>query len=322
MSSLPKEHNIATKLVSLTDYERQRSLVDAIIEASPEGILVVNEHNIIVSHNRAFVEIWRIPDYKLKGYESDSAVGADDNPILAHNAGCVKDKEAFLARIRELYSNPHLDDHCEFELKDGRMLERHSTVLRNSEGQYLGRVWFFRDITTIKQTEAKLKDLASRDPLTGVANRRYFFEHANQEYSRSKRLSTPLSIAVLDVDYFKQINDQYGHAMGDAVLKSLCNVIQSMLRDIDIFARIGGEEFALLLPHTNLEGAVLLTKRLQQTISDGNHALMGSEIKFTISVGVATLKTADTCIEECMIRADTAMYKAKKNGRNRVEVDF
>jgi diguanylate cyclase (GGDEF)-like protein/PAS domain S-box-containing protein len=321
MNKLPQDHNIATRLVNVVDYERQRSLVNAIIEATPEGILVVDEHGIIVSHNQQFVEIWRIPAYKLKGHNGDTAIGADDNPILAHNAGCVKDKQAFLARIRELYDNPQLDDHCEIELKDGRMLERHSTVLRNSEGQYLGRVWFFRDITSQKQTEAKLKDLATRDPLTGVANRRYFFERANHEFARRKRLSQPLSIAELDVDSFKQINDRYGHAVGDEVLKSLCVVSQRLLREIDVFARIGGEEFAVLLPDTDLAGAVFLANRLQRTIAEGKLALKSDEFNYTISIGVATLRPADTCIDDCLLRADSAMYKAKQNGRNRVEVE-
>ena len=319
MNKIPQDPSIASRLINVVDYERQRSLVNAIIEASPEGILVVDEHGIIVSHNQQFVEIWRIPAYKLRGHNGDTAVGADDNPILAHNAGCVKDKQSFLARIRELYDNPQLDDHCEIELKDGRMLERHSTVLRNGEGQYLGRVWFFRDITLQKQTEAKLKELATRDPLTGVANRRYFFERANQEFSRSRRLSLPLSVAELDVDYFKQINDRYGHAVGDEVLKSLCIISQRLLREIDIFARIGGEEFAVLLPDTNLEGALFLAQRIQRTIAEGKLALKSDDFKYSISIGVATLRPEDNSIDDCMLRADSAMYKAKQNGRNRVE---
>lgn len=303
------------------NYELQRSLVNAVIQASPEGILVVDEHGIIVSHNHQFVEIWRIPSERLHGAEPDSAIGSDDNPILSTVLERVKDKEAFLARVKLLYDNPHLKDHCEIALQDGRSVERHSTVLHNEDGKYLGRVWFFRDISPQKQTEATLRDLAHHDPLTGVSNRRYFFERANQEFARTKRRSTPLSIAELDIDYFKQINDQNGHAVGDEVLKSLCNASQRLLRETDIFARIGGEEFAVLLPDTNLDGAACLAERLRRAIADNKLTLNGGEFKCTVSIGVAMLKSTDTCIEDCLLRADSAMYKAKQNGRNRVEIE-
>lgn len=321
MKKANQPHNIPAKLVSVGDYELQRSLVNAVIDASPEGILVVNEHGIIVSHNQQFVEIWRIPSDRLRGIEPDTAVGADDAPILSTVLERVKDEQFFLARVKMLYDNPQLKDHCEIELKDGRTLERHSTVLYNEDGQYLGRVWFFRDISPQKQTESTLRDLAHHDSLTGVSNRRYFFERANQELARSKRRSTPLSIAELDIDFFKQINDQNGHAVGDEVLKSLCNTSRGLLRETDIFARLGGEEFAVLLPDTNLDGAKCLAERLRQAIADSRLALSSGEISCTVSIGVAMLKPTDTCIEDCLLRADGAMYRAKQNGRNRVEFD-
>ncbi len=315
------QRNMPAKLVSVGSYELQRSLVNAVIDASPEGILVVDEHGIIVSHNQQFVEIWRIPNDRLRGIEPDTAVGADDQPILSTVLERVKDPQTFLARVKLLYDNPQLKDHCEIELKDGRTLERHSTVLRNDDGEYLGRVWFFRDISTQKQTESMLRDLAHHDPLTGASNRRYFFERANQEVARSKRSSTPLSVAELDIDFFKQINDQNGHAIGDEVLKSLCNASLDLLRETDIFARLGGEEFAVLLPDTNLEGARCLAERLRQAIADSKLKLNSGILSCTVSIGVAMLKPADTCIEDCLLRADSALYKAKHNGRNRVETE-
>ena len=233
----------------------------------------------------------------------------------------VKDKQTFLARVRELYNNHSLSDLCEIELLDGRTVERHSTVLRNDDGQYLGRVWFFRDITSHKQTEIALKELAHHDPLTGAANRRYFFERASQELARTKRRSTPLSIAELDIDHFKKINDQNGHAAGDKVLKSLSGDCQRLLREADLFARIGGEEFAVLLPDTNLDGAVCLAERLRGTIADNKFSLNGAEFGCTVSIGVSMLRTTDACAEDILLRADSALYKAKRNGRNRVEVE-
>jgi diguanylate cyclase (GGDEF)-like protein len=321
MSKHIPQRNIATKLVSGGNYELQRSLVNAVIEASPEGILVVDKNGFIVSHNQQFVEVWRIPHDRLRGAEPDTAIGADDSPILSYNLSTVKDEQAFLARVKMLYDNPQLKDHCEIELKDGRTIERHSTVLYNEDGQYLGRVWFFRDISAQKQTESTLRDLAHQDSLTGISNRRYFYERANQEIARSKRSLAPLSIAELDIDFFKQINDQNGHAVGDEVLKSLCDATQSLLRETDLFARLGGEEFAVLLPDTNLDGARHLAERLRQAIASSKLSLSRGTLNCTVSIGVAMLNSTDTCIEDCLLRADSALYKAKHNGRNRVEIE-
>jgi len=233
----------------------------------------------------------------------------------------VKDEQAFLARVKKLYDNPYLKDHCKIELKDGRTLERHSSVLRNNDGVYLGRVWFFCDVSPQEKAESTPRDMENQDSLTGVSNRKYFFERANQAFSRSKRYSNPLSIAEFDIDNFKQINDQNGHAVGDEVLKSLCNISHRLLRATDIFARLGGEKFAVLLHDTNLEKATVIVEGLRQAIADSKLSLSNGELNFTVSIGVAMLKPTDTCIESCLERAERAKYKAKQNGRNRVEIE-
>ena len=302
-------------------HDLQDSLIRAIHAASPDGILVVNEHQIVVSHNQRFIEIWRIPSQHLGGSVPGTAIGAEEAPILATALERVKDASGFLARVRELYDDPNLIDHCEIELLDGRTLERHSSALWGSDARYLGRVWFFRDISSQKQTEVALRELSRRDPLTGVANRRYFFERASQEFARATRSTSALSIALVDIDHFKHINDRHGHAAGDEMLKFLCRSSQHLLREMDIFARIGGEEFAVLLPDTGLEGATDLATRLRQTIAGSELSLNGVQINCTISIGVATLRLTDTCPEDSLSRADSAMYRAKRNGRNNVEIE-
>ncbi len=180
-------------------------------------------------------------------------------------------------------------------------------------------LWFFRDITTQKNHEAALIQLARHDPLTGTANRRYFFERAEQEFMRSRRYQTPLSITLIDVDHFKHINDQYGHATGDEVLKLLSEKIAALLRESDLLARIGGEEFAILMPCTGLAGAALMAERLRLTIAEEASPVAGLMPHLRFSAGVTQLKAQDQSIEDCLRRADEAMYKAKQAGRDRVE---
>jgi diguanylate cyclase (GGDEF)-like protein/PAS domain S-box-containing protein len=312
---------MATINADALDHEFQSSLVRAIHEASPDGILVVDDQGIIVSHNRRFVDLLQIPASHLRGSEPDTAIGSSDDPILAAVLERVKDREPFLARVRELYANPQMDDHSEIEMKDGRTLERHSTLLRGRDGQYLGRVWFFRDMTAQKSNESALQELARHDPLTGIANRRYFFELAHQEFARAKRNRAPLCIAELDVDHFKRINDQFGHAAGDEMLKALCQGSQHLIRETELFARMGGEEFVVLLPDTRVDGAQQFAERLRAAVARRKLTVGGKEIGCTISIGVASLRSADTQIEDCLRRADDALYRAKEGGRNRVEVE-
>ena len=307
-------------VINSVDHELQSSLIKAIIDASPEGILVVDSKGDIVSINRQFFEAWRIPVEVLPVTDPEEIIGTQDHVLLQNALSRVKDRESFLARVRELYDNPALNDHCEIEMADGRTLERHSTVLRSKQGEYLGRVWFFRDITLRKQTENALTKLAHHDPLTGVANRRYFFLRASQEFSRSRRHGNPLCVAGMDIDHFKQINDRYGHAAGDEILKMFCDISLRSLRDIDLFARLGGEEFAVLLPDTDLKGARVAAERIRKSTAETRFELGNGTLNCTVSIGIAALEPIDTSIEECLSRADSALYRAKENGRNRVEI--
>ena len=308
-----------TKSSNKDSADFQSRLIKAIYDTSPDGILVVDAQGMVVAHNRQFLQLWDIATSQLHMKADGTAIGESDAPLLAEVVARVQNPAAFLERVRELYDNPQLDDHCEIELKDGRTLERHSTVLRGEQEQYLGRVWFFRDISAQKKHEAALIQLARHDPLTGTANRRYFFERAEQEFMRSRRYQAPLSIALIDVDHFKHINDQYGHATGDEVLKLLSEKITALLRESDLLARIGGEEFAILMPSTGLAGAALMAERLRMTIAEEASPVAGLMLHLRFSAGVTQLKAQDQSIEDCLRRADEAMYKAKQAGRDRVE---
>lgn len=183
----------------------------------------------------------------------------------------------------------------------------------------------------------RLKELAIRDELTGIYNRRHFMEVASRELSRAIRYERPIAILFLDADHFKNINDTHGHFVGDKALCVLAEACQKQLRDVDIFGRIGGEEFALLLPETTEEEALSVANRLRQSIANTTFSISAHDydatqsadsevathtfsIRFTISIGVAVTEAMPIGLEEFMHRADRALYRAKELGRNRVEL--
>ena len=172
----------------------------------------------------------------------------------------------------------------------------------------------------LKESNQLLQKLAQTDPLTELHNRRYMMETLEAEFDRSNRVGSPFALLMLDLDHFKQVNDTFGHQLGDKVLQSTAWEIQALLRQYDSAARFGGEEFALLLPETPLNGAKLVAERVRQSINDIEFAGPLSKLKISISIGVAAIPHNKISTVSDLVRlADDALYAAKRNGRNRVE---
>ena len=166
---------------------------------------------------------------------------------------------------------------------------------------------------------AEVKIKADRDGLTGLFNRAYFEEKLRQELKRHQRNGQKLSLLMLDIDYFKKINDTYGHLAGDFVLKQVAKLLQKNVRESDVVARYGGEEFVLLLPETDENSAWLLAERIRTKIEETYFGFQDKQINVTVSIGVTTLKPSPfTPIEKVIKEADQALYLAKKSGRNMV----
>jgi diguanylate cyclase (GGDEF)-like protein len=159
-----------------------------------------------------------------------------------------------------------------------------------------------------------LEFLAATDPLTGLPNRRIFEARAADEFAIARRKRRPFSILVMDIDNFKQRNDALGHAAGDEALRALGAVLEGCARQGDVAARIGGEEFAYLLPETDPSGALALARRIQAAIEE----IPASSLPLTVSIGVATIDHTTPTWERLLIRADDAMYEAKRTGKNKV----
>jgi diguanylate cyclase (GGDEF)-like protein len=173
------------------------------------------------------------------------------------------------------------------------------------------------DVTEQKVLEERLRDLATKDELTGIYNRRHFIELAEIELSRSRRKTAPTSLAMLDIDHFKLVNDHFGHAVGDRALLEVARAMKETLRVSDISARIGGEEFVLLLPETTLEGALAVTERLRERIGRAEIPIGDGRVaRITVSAGVAELFATEG-LDGLMKRADDALYLAKERGRDR-----
>ncbi len=173
----------------------------------------------------------------------------------------------------------------------------------------------------LQKTQSKLEKLAATDFLTGVNNSRRFFEISEAEINRARRFRHSLSAIMFDIDYFKNVNDTFGHAAGDAVLIKIAEICRIALRSIDITGRLGGEEFAVLLPHTKITGAKIAAEYLRSAIEDAEIEFSGEKIKITASFGIAELHDTDTQIKQVLDRADIALYQAKNNGRNQIVTD-
>jgi diguanylate cyclase (GGDEF)-like protein len=175
-----------------------------------------------------------------------------------------------------------------------------------------------QDVTELALYEHRLLEMNMRDGLTGVYNRRFLEKRLAEEFERHKRYSRHFSIVMFDIDFFKKVNDTYGHQCGDFILKGVSAKVASMIRKTDFLARYGGEEFCCLLPETNLASATLLAERFRKSIADLNHVYQEKDISVTISLGVSELENQFSTPGCLLERADEALYQAKNSGRNRV----
>jgi two-component system, cell cycle response regulator len=195
------------------------------------------------------------------------------------------------------------------------------------EGELIARVKAHLKIKhlqdELKEKNALLQELSGTDDLTKLANRRRFMEQFANEFARAKRYKTELSFLILDLDFFKQVNDSHGHLAGDSVLVQIAKVMKESVRSSDLVGRYGGEEFGLLLPETGLKGSRVYADRIRKRIEDTRFEAAGKLIHVTVSGGISSYPEISVeTVDELWRKADQALYRAKQNGRNRIELAY
>jgi len=289
---------------------QQEERYRGIFENSTEGIFLAGQDGRIMAANPALVRLLAPPDGP-----------AAPEPGLPPG----------VARVRDLFFD--MADYRAFSrrLRDTDRVQRLEVRLRTPRGPLWCLVGASRiepdghvvgltqDISARKSLEDELVRRATSDPLTGLANRRGFFENAARSRSAAARSGAPLCMIMLDVDHFKAVNDTYGHDAGDLVLCAVAGRLRETARACDLAGRVGGEEFAVLCPLTDLAGGMELAERLRRAVEGHGVAYGGGVIRVTASLGVAAWDpAADREPAHCLARADKALYRAKRTGRNRV----
>ena len=245
-----------------------------------------------------------------------------ESPLTIHQIVHPDDQAVWAEHLRGLGTNEELYLELDF-----RIFKQSSEVvwinhicksIFGSEGVYLGRLVSNRDITIRKTMDAKLQELLKIDYPTGLNNRRHFMELGGLLFKTAKRYGFNLAVSMIDIDHFKAVNETCGHEAGDIVLQKLSKTALSTFRSSDIIGRLGGEEFAVVMPETDFVEATSAVERFRNAVASDVVTYEGTPLSITVSCGIALFAAGDSKLEELLKKADDALYQAKRDGRNRV----
>ena len=292
-----------------------------LIEAAGQGVLVIDRRGCIDLLNPAAERLLGWSQAKVMGQRAHDVVHPETpGPGDAHPwYDCPLYMSLQDGQMRRI-------DRAIFRRRDGTALPVELTVSPlAADGIVEGAIVLFDDVSERMRYESSLERLARTDTLTGVANRRQFVELGEREVKRSQRDGAPLSALMMDLDHFKDTNDRFGHAVGDRVLVAMASVCTEELREIDIFGRLGGEEFGALLPGVSASEAVAIAERLRQAVEALRTKDSGQDVTTTVSIGIATWQPGldpglrEVTLDRLLSVADKALYRAKAAGRNRLD---
>ncbi len=274
---------------------------DTVFEGMKDGVLVMDLGNRLIDYNKVCTKIF--PDI------SKEHIGSDIGDIIKPHPQLLDLLSSGTAGQVEI-SVPGNGEQIFFSAS--------IFALFNEKGKKAGCITTLNDITRQKNLRVKLEKMASLDELTGIYNRRYLVSLSKIEISKAQRTGRPISILLIDLDYFKTINDNYGHLFGDQVLKAFTQIVKQNIREIDILGRYGGEEFVIILPETDPKTALAIAERVRTGISSNPLSVAGRQLNITVSAGVfGTTGEQALPFDKMLDFADKALYCAKDSGRNK-----
>lgn len=310
------QKTIIGSLVVLRDITKRRQnelrllLLNQTVEQSPNSVVITDLDGNITYVNSAFTAI--------TGYSAKEVLGKKTSIL---KSGYMS-KEVYENLWQTILSGKTWEGELNNMKKGGELFWENTRIapLLNQDGEISNFVAIKVDITERKRAQDELERMAITDPLTGLFNRRYFFEVAQKEFLKSIRYNRPLSVVLFDIDMFKSINDTYGHLAGDQILAQIGVLLTQKERETDLSARYGGEEFVLLLPETDCEGARNTAERLRSLLETSPIYYENHKIQFTASFGVAGIGNRDypETFDYLILQADKALYEAKRISRNTV----
>lgn len=296
----------------LGNLQEREAFLDSVLNAAPQGMFVANIKGDITYMNPALLEMLGVSagspmDSWIKQIHTDDRDGAQDMWLYSLHTG-----SDFVRQLRFLRSDQEL-----------LWLDVHARVVTLSQdGQTLGLVGVVKDITERREQEAIQRWEAEHDPLTGLLNRRGFERRLEEAFADFQKTSTPSALLLFDLDHFKPINDEGGHALGDEMLRRIAQVVAWEVRRSDHVARQGGDEFGVLLPSCTLAQARRIAESLRQSVSEISVTHEGKEFMVTLSIGVTTFDDTDISVVDVLARADAGSYKAKEHGRDGVVINM
>jgi diguanylate cyclase (GGDEF)-like protein/PAS domain S-box-containing protein len=293
-----------------TEMEARNSLLIAALEAAANGIVITDTQAVVIWANSAFG--------KLTGYQPEEAVGRKPSELVSSG---LQSQDFYQAMWAVIMAGQHWRGELINKHKDGHLYHEELSIapVKNSAGDITHFIGIKEDISERKALEEQLQKLASTDPLTGLFNRRVFMEQLEQERAKVARLSNYSAVLLmLDLDFFKRVNDVYGHGTGDEVLKAFADITRSTTRTIDVPARLGGEEFAILLSGADQKDALAMAERLRAQVAAMRIEHEAGPVQITVSIGGTYVSVNDQSSEAVLHRADAALYEAKDKGRNQV----
>lgn len=307
VSSLRQAENLQVRY--LEDSEQEKARLVSLLSAMNVGILFVGPDGRVIYHNPAFNRMWAID-------ESRALVGLPVNEELLKSPNMLVRPDHFSRHLLSVLETREVSDSFEIQLADGRVFTELDFPVRDKSGRFIGHLWIYEDVTGERQTAEQLIYLAERDPLTGLYNRHRFQAELERVIADAERREERCAVIFFDLDEFKEINDNFGHRAGDALLIRVAGEVGTLIRRNEIFARLGGDEFAILLPNAHQTEAEALAERVVRAVVQIPFRFEGRNLRLTTSLGVAHFPDHAADADELVARADIAMYQAKQAGKN------